>query len=111
MPSQHDREVHAGATPPIGQDDTEQLKALLTFAADGLAAEVLDGTEQERAAVLLGRLLGRERTTLVLTCRGEQRRYRWPEQWERAVTDHGRATSNGATVEARRDDTSADGAQ
>lgn len=85
----------------IAHEDAAQLKALLTLAADGLAAEVLEGTEQERSAVTLGRLLGRDRARLVLTCRGHERGYDWPAEWEQAVTDHARATSAGATVEAR----------
>lgn len=82
-------------------NDVVQLKALLTLAADGLAAEVLEGTEQERAAVILGRLFGRDPIRLVLTCRDDERQYDWPADWQRALADYARATAAGATVDAR----------
>ncbi|MBW3646816.1 MAG: hypothetical protein KY440_03435 [Actinobacteria bacterium] len=93
----------------IADEDAAQIKALLTLAADGLAAEVLDGTEQEKSAVTLGRLLGRDRVQLVLTCRGDERRYDWPTEWDRAIADHARATAAGATVEARREELAGSG--
>lgn len=96
-------------TPERPVQDVEQIKALLTLASDGLAAEVLDGTEQEKSAVTLGRLLGRGRVRLVLTCRGDERRYDWPMEWERAIADHARATGNGAEVTARREEASDSG--
>lgn len=85
----------------FADEDAAQIKALLTLAADGLAAEVLDGTEQEKSAVTLGRLLGRTPARLVLTRLGDERIYDWPAEWDRAIADHARATAAGATVEAR----------
>lgn len=93
----------------IADEDAPQIKALLTLAADGLAGDVIDGTEQERAALILGKLLRREPATLVLSCRGEERTYRWPSEWQRAIADHARATSAGATVDARRGELHAGG--
>lgn len=79
-------------------NEREQVKALLTLAAEGLAAEVLEGTEQERAAVQLGRALGRCPAHIVLSCNGSQAEYVWPQDWERAVRDYARGTALGAVV-------------
>ncbi len=91
--------VAAGTT--ADHDEHEQLKALLTLAASGLAAEVVDGTPEEDAAVHLGRLLGRDPATVVLTCNGREAVYRWPANWRRAVDAYARATTFGP-VEVRR---------
>lgn len=93
----------------IADEDAAQIKALLSLAAAGVAADVLDGTELEKAAVTLGRLLGRDRVQLILTCRGDERRYEWPTEWDRAIADHARATAAGAQVDARREDAAGSG--
>lgn len=87
----------------VGSDDTDTLKALLTLAASGLAADVVDGTAREDAAVHLGRLLGRGPGTVVLTCRGHEVAHRWPQGWEQVVTDYARASATDSTVTVRRE--------
>lgn len=104
-----EKDAVSPGTAVVSVHDVDQIKALLTLAADGVAAEVLEGTEQEKAAVTLGRLLGRAPAQLVLTCRGDERRYDWPAEWERAITDHARATAAGASVDARREPAGAGG--
>ena len=85
-------------------DERDTLKALLTLAASGLAAEVVDGSKREDAVVHLGRLLGRGPGTVVLSCRGHEVAHRWPDDWQRAVADYARAVESGDPVTARRDD-------
>ena len=83
-------------------DERDTLKALLTLAASGLAAEVVDGSKREDAVVHLGRLLGRGPGTVVLSCRGHEVAHRWPQDWEQVVTDYARASATDSTVNVRR---------
>lgn len=84
-----------------GLEDPDNIRALLTLATEGLAGEIVQGTEQDRAALALGKLAGRKLATLVLVCRGDLRTYAWPAEYERAIADYARATAGGATVDAR----------
>lgn len=90
--------------PNIADDSSDigTLQALLTLAASGLAAEVIDGTARERAAVQMGQQLGRASGTVLLACQGRDAAYSWPDDWQRAVGDYARAAASGATVSARR---------
>jgi hypothetical protein len=90
---------HPWCEAPTG--DVDEVCALLALAASGVAAGVIEGTAQEKAAVHLGRMLGREPGTVVLSCRGREATYRWPEDWQRAVRDYARGVPLGG-VEVRR---------
>lgn len=84
-------------------DDSEraQVKALLSLAAEGLAADVLEGTEHQKAAVQLGRALGRGAAHVVLSSGTGHAEYSWPQDWERAVRDYAQATAFGEAVTIR----------
>ena len=105
MPSRHDR---PGGVSAAGSrallENVNTIKALLALAASGVAADVIDGTEQERAAVQLGRQLGREAGVIVMSCQGQSELYRWPLDWERAVRHYAHGGARGTTVDVRRDD-------
>jgi hypothetical protein len=89
-------------TAPVRPDEADTIKALLSLAASGVAADVVDGTEQERAAVQLGRQLGRDPGAVGLICQGKQVTYAWPADWQRAVRDYARGLADGAAVDVRR---------
>ncbi len=79
--------------------DETTARALLSLAAAGLASEVLEGDDEARAAVAVGRAWGRRRGAVSLTWAGATTSHMWSEEWREVIVEHVRATAASHAVE------------